>query len=173
MNLNFWISQTTYSMLTKPVSNVTKVEEKSFVKKEVNESTYWQTTTKNKCLLCCLNANGLVLPLYVVYKAKHLCNTWTKNGPENCHYNTSPSGWMEAEQFTEWFEKIFVKYTLHITGPKLLIFDGHDSHVSLDVILKAKLNNITLYVYQNTLLKFSNLWMLQCINQWNQFGNQF
>ena len=49
---------------------------------------------------------------------------------------------METEHFSEWFEKIFVKHTKQLSGEKLLIYDGHVSHMSLDVINQEKNNNI-------------------------------
>lgn len=90
----------------------------------------------------CANADGLYLPPYVVYKAKTLFDSWCLNGPKNCHYNRSNSGWMEEDQFVEWFKAVFIKYTTKIQGAKILILDGHSSHLSSSVIALARTNNI-------------------------------
>ena len=59
-------------------------------------------------------------------------------------YNCSESGWMEGQQFLEWFSKVFVAGTSNLDGPKLLIFDGHSSHISPQVVDLAVQNNIEL-----------------------------
>jgi hypothetical protein len=59
--------------------------------------------------ICC-NAAGKYLPPYVVYKAEGIYDVWTKDGPPNCEYTCSPSGWMETQQFLDWF-RLFIKWT--------------------------------------------------------------
>ena len=49
----------------------------------------------------------------------------------------SESGWMETPHFLEWFSNVFLKHTNAIEGPKILIFDGHLSHISLETVEKA------------------------------------
>ena len=90
----------------------------------------------------CCNADGFYLPLYVVYKSQTILDSWVIGGPTNCHYNRSNSGWMEEDQFYEWFEKVFIQYTTHIDGAKLLFLDGHSSHITVKVIKLARQNNI-------------------------------
>lgn len=51
---------------------------------------------------------------------------------------------MEGEQFIEWFTKVFVAGTSCLDGAKLLIFDGHSSHISPQVVELAVQNNIEL-----------------------------
>ena len=93
--------------------------------------------------MCC-NANGDFLPLYVIYKSNIIRESWTQTGPAGCRYNCSESGWMESVHFIEWFEKIFIDYVKEIEGAKLLIFDGHSSHISIELIELAKANNVHL-----------------------------
>lgn len=38
------------------------------------------------------SASGVLLPVYIVYKADHLWSTWTENGPPRARYNRSKSG---------------------------------------------------------------------------------
>ena len=49
---------------------------------------------------------------------------------------------METPHFLEWFSNVFLKHTNAIEGPKILIFDGHLSHISLETVEKAVENNI-------------------------------
>lgn len=37
-------------------------------------------------------ASGVILPVYVVYKADHLYDSWTQDGPKGARYNRSKSG---------------------------------------------------------------------------------
>ena len=56
-------------------------------------------------------------------------------------YGVSENGWMTTEVFEEWFTHFcrFVK-----ERPLLLIFDGHISHVSVNLILKAIEEDVTI-----------------------------
>ena len=49
---------------------------------------------------------------------------------------------MESTQFEEWFDSIFLEHAKKISGNKVLIFDGHYSHVTVNVVEKARMNNI-------------------------------
>jgi hypothetical protein len=93
----------------------------------------------------CCSAVGQFLPMYVVYKGKNIYSTWCQDGPEGTRYNCSDSGWMESEQFFDWFQKIFVEGTKDLDGSKLLIFDGHNSHINTRVVELAMSNNIELF----------------------------
>ena len=78
----------------------------------------------------------------MLFKGATIDISWCNDGPTDCVYGISESGWMETEQFQEWFEMVFVKYTQSIEGPKLLLLDGHASHFSIKVIEIADANNI-------------------------------
>ncbi len=56
----------------------------------------------------CCDANGQVLPLYVLYKGAYLYDNWTRNGPQNCHFNVTKNGWMDTIKFRDWFQKVFL-----------------------------------------------------------------
>lgn len=53
---------------------------------------------------------------------------------------------MEAANFKRWFEKMFVPAVKHLTAtsPVVLIFDGHHSHISIELINTARRSNIHL-----------------------------
>lgn len=101
-------------------------------------------TKASYTVLTCCNAIGDFLPLFINYKGLHLYSTWCVNGPNNARYNCSPSGWMESPQFLDWFLNCFVPATSKQEGNKLLIYDGHNSHISIELIETAVKNNITL-----------------------------
>ena len=62
--------------------------------------------------------------------------------PDDCFYNVSDESWMETSHFQEWFDRVFVENTKSTDGPKLLIFDGHVSHITLEIVNSAKKNNV-------------------------------
>ena len=88
----------------------------------------------------CGNAAGLRLPPFILYKGKHLYNTWTQGGPAAACYGVSSSGWMEEANFEKWFELQFYPAVKHLleTGPVVMLFDGHYSHLGLSLIMKAR-----------------------------------
>jgi hypothetical protein len=45
------------------------------------------------------NAEGPLIPIYVVYKSESLWTTWTERGPPNTRYNRSKSGWFDTNIF--------------------------------------------------------------------------
>lgn len=102
-------------------------------------------TKSTYTVLVCCSAIGDYLPLYINYKGFHLYSNWCQNGPKDAVYNCSPSGWMESAQFASWFENVFIKHTAHLEGTKLLIFDGHNSHLTIPLIELACANNIELF----------------------------
>ncbi len=72
-------------------------------------------------------------------------SSWCANGPPGASYDVSDSGWMEGENFYQWFVKYFIPRVQHLSGFKLLFLDGHASHITLKLIDKAIEHNIILY----------------------------
>ena len=89
-----------------------------------------------------MNAAGTYLPPFTVYKAQNLWFQWTRGGDEDYMYGCRPSGWMEGFNFEAWFCEKFVHLTKYGEGPRLFIFDGHNSHLSYKVAKAAYDNNI-------------------------------
>lgn len=94
-------------------------------------------------VLSCVRAGRDIMPPYILYQATNLWGQWTKGGPPGARYQTSPSGWMESLQFFDWFKTMFVPHVATQPGHKLLIYDGHNSHISLAVVNCALANNIS------------------------------
>jgi hypothetical protein len=57
-------------------------------------------------VLVCGSASGELLPPFVVYKGKHLYDSWSKGGPKGTQYTTTSSGWMEEEAFCCWLKRV-------------------------------------------------------------------
>jgi hypothetical protein len=64
------------------------------------------------------------------------------NGPPGAYYNVSTRGWMESEQFLDWFKRAFLSGIQSSPGPHLLLLDGHASHIGLELVQLAKENQV-------------------------------
>lgn len=60
---------------------------------------------------------------------------------ENWRYGSSESVYIDTELFENWFDKEFIPFC-GTRRPALLTIDNHDSHISIDLIEKAKANSI-------------------------------
>lgn len=89
------------------------------------------------------SATGEFLPPYVVYKAAHLWNTWTENGPAGCRYSVTPSGWFESNTFEDWFESILLPRLKKLEGKKVVICDNLSSHLSVRILKLCQENNVS------------------------------
>ena len=134
----------------------------------------------NYSVLMCGNAAGDFTPPYVVYKGveKSMPISWCLNGPPRAGYATTPNGWMSIISFNAWIS-FFDEYLKlkNIKKPVILLIDGCSSHVSLDIVLKAKDLGIILlklrrlyshaiwrvkYRYQQTVFSF----VCVCVSNW-------
>lgn len=94
-------------------------------------------------LMLSVTAAGELLPIYTVYKAEKLWDTWTENGPKAARYNRSRSGWFDNECFYDWFMKVALPFCRKKTGRCVLIGDNLSSHFSPDIIRICAENNIS------------------------------
>lgn len=78
--------------------------------------------------------DGTILPPYVVYKAVHLYDSWTQNGPKFTRYNRTKSGWFDGACFEDWVRTIAIPHLKKLDGKKILIGDNLASHVSMEII---------------------------------------
>lgn len=99
-------------------------------------------TKSSTSLMLAASADGTLLPCYVVYKATHLYNTWTTNGPPYCRYNRTSSGWFDGNTFEDWVETVALPYFSKKDGKKVMIGDNLSSHLSIDIIHKCQEHNV-------------------------------
>ena len=78
---------------------------------------------------------------------KRMYTSWTKVGPEGADF--SESRWREKANFFSWFTKVFVSAVQGFlsSGPVVLFFDGHHSHLSIELLEQAKTWNIHLVCF--------------------------
>lgn len=99
-------------------------------------------TKSSTSVMFSIAGDGTLLPLHIVYKSKHVYDTWTENGPEGAIYDCSKSGWFDGVLFEKWFTNVAFEYLRRRDGVKVLIGDNLASHVSISVIEKCDKNNI-------------------------------
>ena len=97
---------------------------------------------ENITTLATCSAAGQALDPLIVFAGKNLQSSWRgDNALANTMYAVSDSGWMTAEIFSSWFHRFTEVVTQR---PLLLVFDGHLTHYSLDVIQKGRAEDITI-----------------------------
>jgi len=100
------------------------------------------STSQSICAGC---DSGEPLPPFILYKGKNMYCRWMVGSPARARYGISESGWMDPANFLSRFLKLFLPAVSHLTktGP-VLLFDGHYSHISLELIRAARQNNVHL-----------------------------
>jgi len=104
-------------------------------------------------LLACVCADGSALPPGLIYEAasKAIQSSWVediKAGKHSVHVSSSPSGWTNNDFGLAWLEQVFNRYTKAKARQsyRLLIVDGHGSHISNDFINYCDKNKIILAI---------------------------
>ena len=105
-------------------------------------------------LLACVRADGTTLPPGVIYPAagKAIQSSWVESiypKKHSVHFTTSPSGWTNDDVGLAWLEQVFDCYTKTKARRKyrLLIIDGHGSHLTMDFIKYCDDNKILLAIF--------------------------
>ena len=90
-------------------------------------------------LLACISATGAVLPPALIYKGESsLQDTWLEDWVpgDTAHFAISSNGWSSNAFGLHWLKTIFQRYTSEVAkrSRRLLIVDGHSSHMNLRFI---------------------------------------
>ncbi|MCO5552272.1 hypothetical protein L7F22_005784 [Adiantum nelumboides] len=98
------------------------------------DSREWMT------VLCCVNAAGQAIPSYYIFNGSRIIGNYIQNCEVGAAMAVQKKAWMTGEIFQAWLEH-FDKAITKLVGKEsrhLLILDGHGSHVSLEVVEKAR-----------------------------------
>ena len=99
------------------------------------------------------SASGKAVRPMIVYPYKRfLPKNVADSVPEGYVIGHSPKGWTTADTFNNYIKNGFYKQLIedNITFPVLLLFDGHSSHISLELHNFCVTNKIILYcLYPN------------------------
>ena len=99
----------------------------------------------------CVSASGIAIPPLVIFKGKKFHDNWLPTGGGNIEgwrWSASESGWTSNYLAMEWLEHVFHPTTLPTDPPhrRLLILDGHGSHVQSPFVAFCMAHNIDLMV---------------------------
>jgi hypothetical protein len=95
----------------------------------------------------CISMDGSSLPPLIIFKGKTLSSRWIPHDtPKDWFFSCNSQGWTSNEHCKKWLLKDFETNTREKAQGKtrLLIFDGHGSHTTPDVIRHCILNRIRL-----------------------------
>ena len=96
-----------------------------------------------------MSAARQALPPLVIFKAKHLNTAWIPaQAPPEWRFSTSKSGWTSDSHAYEWLTTVFEPQTRpsQAGARRLLVLDGHGSHMTANVIAYCMENEIDLLV---------------------------
>jgi len=88
-------------------------------------------------ILACISAIGKWIPPLLIYKgeSRDLMSTWVDEvtTDSQAHFTISSNGWSNNAIGLVWLQKVFERYTkpARTTQKRLLIVDGHSSHVNM------------------------------------------
>ncbi|RAL68067.1 hypothetical protein DID88_008789 [Monilinia fructigena] len=69
----------------------------------------------------------------VIFKAQNTNSAWIpKDTPQSWQFSTSTNGWTSNSHGLEWLKRVFEPESKKVSGdrPRLLIMDGHSSHIT-------------------------------------------
>ena len=118
----------------------------------IREETSWKVIAGRQewvTAIECVNALGIALPPLVIFKALHTNTAWIPtHTPLNWQFSTSNSGWTSDSHGFEWLQRQFDPLTRpeDPSEQRLLILDGHSSHITANFIAYCMNNQIDLLV---------------------------
>jgi hypothetical protein len=105
-------------------------------------------------LLACVCANGSALPPGLLYESANntIQSSWVEEIKPEDHsvlVSSSPTGWTNNDIGLAWLKQVFNRFTKAKARRKhrLLILDGHGSHVTMDFINYCDQNKILLAIF--------------------------
>jgi hypothetical protein len=111
--------------------------------KVVSGRTEWITAIE------CVSAAGEAIPPLLIFKAKHTNTAWIPtHTPSNWRFSTSTSGWTSNSHAYEWISTVFEPSTRpdDPSERRLLIMDGHVSHITANLIAFCMQSTIDLLI---------------------------
>ena len=93
-------------------------------------------------VLSAINALGQTIPNYYIFKGVRKLRNYTALCEEGAMLGMQKKGWMDTFHFIEWMDyfihKMQSEENLFQERRHLIILDGHKSHISLEVLMKAR-----------------------------------
>ena len=106
---------------------------------------------ENTTVMAAVSAAGEKLPPMIVFEGQFVQTTWRPEIPKTSEIYpwlfANPSGWMSSDTFYKWFEEWEVKTRSTKEGElenRLLIYDGHLSHIWYGTLELARAQKVTI-----------------------------
>lgn len=96
-------------------------------------------------LVGCACANGTWIPPMIIFKGVRWNDNLATDCLPNCQVKLSVKGWINSQLFEEWFDFFIV--SIPPERPVILLMDSHGSHVTPEIIEKARVNEIYLVTF--------------------------
>jgi hypothetical protein len=92
-------------------------------------------------ILSCINVGGQSIPEFYTFKGKKFMANYIQYCEDCATMAMQLEGWMTATLFSHWISH-FIQFLqqrggISITNRHLFIIDGHNSHMTLEVVHKA------------------------------------
>jgi hypothetical protein len=97
----------------------------------------------------CVSASGVAIPPLLIFKAKHTNNGWIPaQAPPDWRFSTSNTGWTSDSHGYKWLTTVFAPSTQpeDPLAQRLLIMDGHSSHITANVIAFCMRNAVDMLI---------------------------
>ena len=101
---------------------------------------------KNLTIIACGSAAGTQLPPFYIFPGKRWNEDLMKDTSPGANGCMTDSGWSNSEVFLEYMETHFKTYVPMTGDPKLVLFDGHKSHINLTLAEWGRKNNVVFFV---------------------------
>lgn len=89
-----------------------------------------------------VSATGVALPPAIVFPRKNYKEVYINGAPEGTKGLAAQSGWMNTDLFKEVMKHVVKKTRSSKEDPIILVFDNHESHLSLESLEYAKENGV-------------------------------
>ena len=133
-------------MLTKQVSLRYIVKQRNKVIARWGQKVVWGLTSGERgcthTLIIRGSASGYVFPPLMIYPRVRISESLKIGAPPCTMFASSPKGRINKDNFSRWMD--FFVENIPSRRPALLIYDGHASYIFMEVIEKAKQNDIHL-----------------------------
>lgn len=94
--------------------------------------------------------DGTVIPPLIIFKGESVSAEWISSDdvPDDWRFDANTKGWTSNIHGLEWLRRCFEPSTREKANgkPRLLICDGHDSHVTPEFIIHCMFHNIVLLI---------------------------
>ena len=104
------------------------------------------TNTDWTSLLECISDDGVNLPPFTIFKGKIQMEAWIHELQKNGKVCISQKGWTNNSLGLEWLKQVFHPRTKERQRGawRLLVIDGHTSHITIEVIRFCQVNSLVL-----------------------------